>query len=352
MNRIRHSRAFISLGAIAAVLSCLSASATARPRTPPPIEEPPPPPPPPLPPAPVGLPDRILSDAAAYEAYLERVSSTSPGFTDGAQVALALKNGAAYEPSALVRGAIAFAAIAALEDSTFVAGVRTAGTTPEYRRAMAGYVLYNPVYVFQFRNSDVAAGLAKQALGSDGLKLYAAGKAIKLAAYSVQHQAWSKEEVADRGGRLAAVEAAASDPIPTADDRIPLLQRAASGVAPLTITAPAAQPPYPPMVAHALQLAALAALGEATDIDYERLTAVTVDDDTTACLHMAKLNLHQCLAVAKPNYEDIFCLGQHAMSDTGACLVKNAGMDMPVEPAPPAPPPDKAAPARKKSKHA
>ena len=338
ISRAYSSRALVRIGAMAAVLCMPPLAAMSRPKAPPPAEAPPPPPPPPPPAGPVGMPARILSDAAAYEAWLERVTATSPGFTDGTQVAQALKAGAAYEPRALVRGAIAYAAIAALEDPTFVAQIRAAGTTPEYRHAMAGYVLYNPVYVFQFRNSDVAAGLARQALGAAGLKLYAAGKTIKLAAYSVQHQAWSKEEVADRPARLAAVEEAAQDPIPLADDQVPALERAASGAAPLTITAPPAEPPYPPMVAHALQLAAVAALGEATDSAYDTLTTITVDDDTTACLHMAKLNLHQCLAVAKPNYEDIFCLGQHAMSDTGACLVKNVGMDMPVEPPPPAPP--------------
>jgi hypothetical protein len=35
---------------------------------------------------------------------------------------------------------------------------------------------------------------------------------------------------------------------------------------------------------------------------------------------MAKLNLYQCMAVAGPQYEDIYCLGQHGMSDTGQCV--------------------------------
>jgi hypothetical protein len=336
MLRLRLRRMCILMGAAAATLSICPAASFARPK-PPPIEAPPPPPPP-APPAPVGLPARILSDAAAYEAYMVGVTGMAPTFTDGTQVAAALKAGAAYEPRALVRGAIAYAAIAALEDPTFVAQVRAAGTTPEYRRAMVGYILLNPVYVFQFKNSDVAAGLAKQALGEAGLKLYAAGKTMKQASYDVQHQDWSKQEVADRPGRLAAVEQASQNPIPLAENDVPALQRAASGAAPLTITAAPAEPPYPPLVAHALQLAAVAALGEADDSAYDSLTAVTVDDDTTACLHMAKLNLHQCIAVAKPHYEDIFCLGQHAMSDTGSCLVKNVGMQLPAEPPPPPPP--------------
>ena len=40
---------------------------------------------------------------------------------------------------------------------------------------------------------------------------------------------------------------------------------------------------------------------------------------------MAKLNLFQCLSVAGPEYEDVFCLGQHAVLDTGQCVAGAAG---------------------------
>jgi hypothetical protein len=40
-----------------------------------------------------------------------------------------------------------------------------------------------------------------------------------------------------------------------------------------------------------------------------------------SCIRLAKLNLFQCLATAGPHYEDIFCLGQHAMIDPGQCVV-------------------------------
>jgi len=46
---------------------------------------------------------------------------------------------------------------------------------------------------------------------------------------------------------------------------------------------------------------------------------------------MAKLNLYQCLAVARPNYEDVFCLGQHVMMDTGRCIIKASGQEEPYE---------------------
>ncbi len=46
---------------------------------------------------------------------------------------------------------------------------------------------------------------------------------------------------------------------------------------------------------------------------------------------MSKLNLYQCLAVSKPHYEDVFCLGQHALMDTGRCMVKGVGAVDPIE---------------------
>ena len=39
------------------------------------------------------------------------------------------------------------------------------------------------------------------------------------------------------------------------------------------------------------------------------------------CLRMAKLNFHQCLAASGTQYEDIYCLGVHAMAETGRCVV-------------------------------
>jgi hypothetical protein len=52
-------------------------------------------------------------------------------------------------------------------------------------------------------------------------------------------------------------------------------------------------------------------------------------------MKMAKLNLYQCLAVAGPHYEDVYCLGQHALSDTAQCVSDAVGgpRAAPVQPA-------------------
>jgi hypothetical protein len=299
-------------------------------------------------PSAAGLSPRLLADAAAYQAYLDRATATPANFSNAQSVSVALKTVAAYEVKALIRGAIAYGAVAALDDPTFVASVRTAGASPENRRLILSYLAADPAYALMYKGADGAAGFAQQAIGAAGLQLYAAGKSVKLSAYSIQHQAWSKQDIPDRPGRLNAVEAEGESALQPADDRIPALQRAASGTQPLPISAAPAQPPYTPLVARSVQLAAMAALGEAGDDAYDRLTSLTVDETTHTCLHIAKLNLYQCLAVAKPNYEDVFCMGQHVMMDTGSCLVRNVGLSMPVETA--AAPPPAAPTSSKKSK--
>ena len=335
----RAAQALLIFAATLAALSIPTADSLARQRKAPVVEAPPPPPPPPPPPAgPVALPDRLLQDAAAYDGYVRASSTVSPAFTDAAAVSKALRQAGAYSSKTLVRGAVAYGAVAALEDAAFVASIRQAGNTPEHRRQMVGYILANPAYVSLFADAGAAAGLAREAIGPISLQLYATGRAVKQSAYDIQKQAWSKAQVADLQGRLSGAEAQALGDMVPDPDRLLAARQSVAGVAPI----PLPNTPLPdsagntPLIAHALQVAAIAALGEATDDAYDQLAALAVDDDAQSCLSAAKRNFHQCLAVARPNYEDIFCMGQHALRDTGACLARAAGFTVPPEPAPPA----------------
>jgi len=317
----------------------------ARSRPQPVAEEPLPPPPP------AGLSDRFLADAAAYQAYVERVSSISPAMASGANVADGVRAAAGYGPRSLTRDAVAYGAVAALGAATFVASVRAAATSPDNRKIIVQYLLSNPNYATSFAGADQAAGLAKAALTASGNRLVESGKLIKAAAYTVQHQAWSKDMVVDQAGRLAAVEAAGSGELMAAPDHVEALRSAAGAAPPLPVTAGAEPAPYGPTVLRALQLAAIAALGEATDDLYDTLRTSMQDGDAEACLRMVRLNLNQCLAVAKPHYEDMFCTGQHAMTDTGACLVKSASYQVAPPPPPPGPPPPVVKPKAKPTSH-
>ena len=320
-------RAVMIVG-LAAALATPSAVTLAR-------SKPAPPPPIPLTPAAaVGLPSRALADAAAFQALMEKIEAASPAFGNGPPgVAQTLRDSSAYGPPALVRDAIAYAAVAALQDQTFVAAVRAAGTSPDNRRLMVSYLIADPRYALLVKGADEAAGLAREAIAEAGVKMYVNGKAVRQASYDLQlRAAWSKTDVLDRPARLKAVEAEGLGAPPDAADHVPALQQAASGAAPMTITAPPMAPPHPELVAKALRLAAIAALGEATDEVYDQVAGLATDRDTEGCLHEAKLNLFQCLAVSRPNYEDVFCIGQHGMMDSGACLVSAVDLSVPLDP--------------------
>jgi hypothetical protein len=289
-------------------------------------------PPPPAPPPPVSLSSKLIEQASAYRAYVEHGAAISPAFTSGQQVADSLRVGASYEPDQLLRGAIVYGAIAALQDPAYVAGVRAYAVDPAQRQKIATEIMKDPAYAVGITGSASAAGLVIDSLGADGRKLLDDGRAVKKSAYDVQHSAWSKEEVVGRDARLALAKQLATQPGLGETAETARLQQASVGAAPLGLTAASVAPPYTPLVVRSLALAALAGLGYADDAALDSVTPLIADPTTATCLKMSKLNLYQCLAVAKPHYEDIFCLGEHVLSDTGACLIKAAGLAVPPDP--------------------
>ena len=318
---IRLSRALLVAG-LAAVLSACAAPA------------PPPPPPPPVAVVipPISLSPRVVEQASAYRAYVARASAISPGFTGGGDVAQSLKTGEAYEPGQLLRGAIAYGAVVALQDPAFVAGVRKFAADPDQRRTVAYEIMKDPAYAVGFAGSSSAAGLVMTALGDDGRKLLELGRSVRQAAYDVQHQAWSKADVPGRDSRLALAKALSATPVLGEVGETARLQMAVSGPGQMSVTGESASPPYTPLVIHSLAVAALAALGYADDNSLAQVLPILAEPTSATCLNMSKLNLYQCLAVAKPHYEDVFCLGQHILTDTGHCLMKGAGVPEPVDP--------------------
>lgn len=275
---------------------------------------------------------RLIEMASAYRAYVTRTSGIDAAFTDGESVARSLRTGAAYDPDQLMRGSMAYAAVAALQDRAFVAGVRTYVKDREQRRQIAYEILKDPAYALGISGAQGAAALAVAALGRDAQALYDAGKAVKQAAYDVQKQPWSRDDVPEREARLSAAKAAASSAMLGDVAETARLQQAAAGAAPMSLSPAEAGPPYSATVVRAVAIAALAALGEASDANLDQILGLMAEPNTGRCMNMAKLNLYQCLAVARPHYEDMFCLGQHAMMDTGRCMIRAAGLAEPYEP--------------------
>ena len=342
-----------ALTALAVVVATILASCSSPPPPPPVVLAPPAPPP-------ITLSASVVERASAFRGYMQRAAAISPSFTNGEDIQSSLKVAVAYEPKRFLSGATAYAAVLALQDPTFVASVRVFAVDPAQRQSVINQLVADPAYAVGFKGSDTAAGLIIDTLGADGLKLYTAGKAVKQAAYDVQRSKWSTLPVLDRDGRLAYAKSMSATPGLADSADIAVLQQASTGAVPLVITTRSAPPPYKPLVIRGMAVAALAALGYAGDDKLALIDAVMAEPASAMCLNMAKLNLYQCLAVAKPHYEDVFCLGQHIMIDTGMCVIKASGAAMPYEPPPPPKPTPvvtkkkpvvakKAAPAKKKS---
>ncbi len=326
-----YSRTRVVLTTTAVALAALVAACSSPPPppAPPPVVQAPPPPPP------ITLSSNLVERASAFRLYMARASAVSASFQNGDQIQASLKLGAAYEPKSFMNGAVAYAAVLALQDPTFVSSVREVAANPAQRQQMIANIFSNPSYAAVFKGSDSAAGLIIDTLSNDGLKVYMAGKAVKQSAYDVQKASWSKAAVVDRDGRLASAKSLSSTPSLAESADVAVLQSASTGGQSLGLTPRAAPAPYQPVVIRGLAVAALAALGAAGDDNLTSIDALSADPATGNCLSMAKLNLYQCLAVSKPHYEDIFCLGQHILMDTGACMIKAAGASLPPEPAPP-----------------
>ncbi len=271
---------------------------------------------------------RIVDQAGAYRNFIDRVSAISPSFANGGMVAKAVEAGSAIEPGQIMQGAIAYGAIVALEDAAFVEGVRAQAIGEVQRQQLADSLAANPYNVLAIRGSGEAASRVALVLAEDGQRLYDAGKAVKQSAYDVQRQAWSKAEVANRTGRLATAKSLSAVQFDSDLAETDLRAHAAG-------RRPAGGPveaPYSQSVVRAVAVAAMAILGHAGGMRNETVGAVMQDPNIGGCARMTKLNLNQCLAVSKPYYEDIFCLGQHIMMDSGRCVIRAAGQKEPFEP--------------------
>ena len=344
MSRVRPlSKTALFAGVVALGLSSLPAAALAWPFGQPqqPKVEAAPPPPPPAPA--VALSSQAIADASAFRAYTKHAALLNAAFTSGQGVEQSLAVGAAYEPQQLSRGAIAYAALLALQDPTFVSGVRTFSIDPGQRRDIAGRLAQDPRYASVFPGAANAAGLIVATMGVESGRITDVAARIKQSAYSVQHSAWSKTKVINPAGRLVqtkALSAAIMNGEAGDADQLKTAMNGGSDATAAQVLAVHGQPvagPYAPVVERGLALAALAVLGQAGDDNAAAVQAVETEQTSGACLTLSKLNLYQCLAVAVPWYEDIFCLGEHALGETAQCISKDAASPAQIQQAEAAP---------------
>ena len=283
---------------------------------------------------PVTLPSEIVTAASGFQAYMEHAADVRSDFHDGEAVHRALRVGVTYQHDQLEEGMIAYGALVALQDSHFINAVAAAGRKPEDRQALAERIEANPAEALRFDGSSQTARLVAMSLTALANPVAAAGRSVKQSAYDIQHEAWSKGKVPNLAGRLKEVKTLSmASFVATPSDNAHLMS------AMLRLPQPdTASPPVSPIVARALGLAAVAVLGQARPEDMPKLGPLLTEYYSADCLKMAKLNLYQCMAVAVPNYENVFCLGQHALIDTGQC-VASAVTASPNRFAPPYQPP-------------
>ena len=278
----------------------------------------------------VAISRRVIDAAGAFDGYMHRASAIKADFNSGAMVAHAVALGSVYEPTQLQQGAIAYAALVALQDPLFVQAVQEAADNPGAREAFAARLAEGPEWVLQAGAARRAASRVAIVLGRMGAGLVVAGAAVKQASYDLQSQDWSRGAIVSGDERLARIKAQSSVPVSlVAADQSHLISSLAafrSAQGPSRAEAETATA----VVTRGMALAALAVLGMAGDDQGQRVEALLNDPLDAQCLRMAKLNDYQCLAVAGPHYENLFCLGNHAMMDTGKCIVSAAGASQEV----------------------
>ena len=282
----------------------------------------------------IRLNQSVADAAAVYLAFSRDMAALEGGFTSPDQIQAALRRGAAYDPEQISRGLVAYASILALQSPEFVEGVRGLADDQVTRERIVARIVADPSYASTLPGAQAAAGIVMSTLGADIDALGRAATSIENDAYAIQEpwdsrRSWALAEVRDRQGRLDLAKARSVRITPSAEEAARLYQAAHSGGGALPVSGNPRRPPYPPAVTNALALAALAALGYAGENAKANTDALQFDRVSQGCLTMSKLNLFQCLAASRPNYEDMFCLGRHIVRDLATCS-RGAAMPAPI----------------------
>ena len=275
-------------------------------------------------PPPVALNDSVAQSAAVYLTFTRDMATIRGGFASPAAVQAALRRGASYDANQISRGLVAYASILALQSPEFVSGVRQAGAEPSVRRQIIDRIVANPEYASTLPGAEAAASLVMAVLEADIVALSSAADSVESDAYNIQYtgdqrNGWGRATPADREGRLQAIKDLSRPVAPSGSETARLYAASNSGSG-LGVTAGRTRrPPYAPSVTNAIAMAALAALGAAGDNARANTDALQYDRASQDCLASSKLNLFQCLAAARPTYEDMFCLGRHVIRDLSTC---------------------------------
>ena len=137
-------------------------------------------PPAPLPPAPipaqaaapppVSLSSHVVEEASQFRAYMRHAASITPNFKSGEAIENSLTLGESFQAQELSRGAIAYAAVIALQEPGFVASVRTYAVDPVQRKDLAQKLMNDPYYATALPGAQSAAGLIITGLNTEAAR--------------------------------------------------------------------------------------------------------------------------------------------------------------------------------------
>ena len=275
-------------------------------------------------PPPVALNDSVAQSAAVYLTFTRDMATLQGGFASPQAVQAALRRGAAYDANQISRGLVAYASILALQSPEFVSGIRQAGAEPVARRQMIDRIVADPAYASTLPGAEAAASLVIGVLEADIVALSTAADSVESDAYNIQYtgdqrHTWGRASPDNREGRLQALKDL-SRPVAPPQSETARLYAASNQGSGLGVTAGRTRrAPYAQSVTNALAMAALAALGAAGDNARANTDALQYDRASQDCLASSKLNLFQCMAAARPTYEEMFCLGRHVIRDLSTC---------------------------------
>jgi hypothetical protein len=119
----------------------------------------------------------LLNAASAFETFMGKAGAIDSKFDNAKEVADAVKVGAGHDASQLQTGMVAYAALAALQEPSFVAGVERAARY-DGRDALARELMERPDLAAALPGAEPAAARASAALAAKGEPLSVDGRKV------------------------------------------------------------------------------------------------------------------------------------------------------------------------------
>ena len=285
--------------------------------------------------------DIILRSASQYAGFHRTLGNIRDReITSGAVLDQSMDEISVYlARERLVRAWLAYSSLIAEQHPQFLDDVRDVA---DYygRDAAIAALAADPAYAGAFRYADQASESVLDAIDEDSGQIRDLGEQYRQSAYGLQNERWANAISRDRQNRLAALRAADDVSAPLAGDLfttsfisetdIGAASSLFADIAPRP-SLPSATPnltldadvPYEPdrvRVGRILSIAALRAIGDDTAYTEQSIQALLADPLAQRCISWARINLAQCVAAAHFEYEDSFCIAQHALIEVSTCL--------------------------------